>query len=424
MSPDSSNESSRETSATGGVPPFLAVPPVIGALPPSPRPSPVRTILRVLLSLCLGLFLADGVISLVDDSLILFFGLHLLGAIRGMVFLPAMLLAMLVYALMGLTPMIPKRLFLPTTLFNAMAALAAIPLATFFFNWLHHIALGISLCQVLLGLAILWRVQGGLKFRWLPVAESRLNARSFSWLNLCAFLLVNVFILLPATLVYLAVSAAVAVNHFSEGFVALRPGGLTVQVRDYVRSDGKTVRLIPMSHIGESAFYRALSQSFPTNATVLLEGVTDDRNLLTNKITYKRAAASLGLTEQVQEFQPGRGEFVHADVDVGEFTPNTLGFLNIVMLIHARGVTPETVLQLLQYSPPPEIERQLLDDLLRKRNHHLLKEIHARLPEAETILVPWGAAHMPELGRELRKAGFRVDQTQDYTVIGFGAKKK
>ena len=40
---------------------------------------------RLLLSLCLGLFLADAVVSLADDSLSLWFGIHLLTAVRGMV---------------------------------------------------------------------------------------------------------------------------------------------------------------------------------------------------------------------------------------------------------------------------------------------------------------------------------------------------
>jgi hypothetical protein len=149
-----------------------------------------------------------------------------------------------------------------------------------------------SLCQVALGLGILCWAQGGLKCRWPLVGESLLGSRGFSWLNLSGFMLVNVFLLLPAVVVYLAVCAALAVDHFSEGFMALRPGGFTVQARKYVRNDGKSIQLVPMAHIGEADFYRKLSQSFPTNSVVLMEGVTDHSNLLTNKITYKRMARS------------------------------------------------------------------------------------------------------------------------------------
>jgi hypothetical protein len=174
-----------------------------------------------------------------------------------------------------------------------------------------------------------------------------------------------------------------------------------------------------MVHVGEADFYQKLSRSFPTNAIILMEGVTDNRNLITNKITYKRMAATIGVSEQHEEFQP-RGELVHADVDVEDFTPNTIAGLNLVMLVHSRGLNAETALKLMQFSPP-HFEEQLFDDLLHKRNRHLLEEIQARLLQSENLIVPWGAAHMPELAREIQKAGFRVDETQEYMAIRFGA---
>jgi len=439
MLPDPDIPSFNDNPHSGGVPPLLPAsqPPVMGFPPPlvtAPLPtqppklvhksSPVRRLLAILLSLCLGSFLGDAVVSLVDDSLILFFDVHLLTVIRGMVFLFAMLLAIAVYGLIGLTPMIPKRLFIPVTLFNPLAGLVAIPAMIFAFDWIQQVTWIISLSQVIFGLWILHRVQGGFKFRWPPVGENQLAARRFSWLNLSVFVLVNAFVLLPTVVVYLALSAALAVDHFSDGFLALRPGGLTVQVRNYVRTDGKTIQLIPMSHVGESAFYRRVSQSFPTNATILLEGVTDNRNLLTNKITYKRMATSLGLAEQEQEFQPSCGELVQADVDVEQFATNTIDFMNLVMLLHARGVNAGNVLKLMQYSPPPDFYEQLLDDLLRKRNQHLMKQIQSRLEESENLIVPWGAAHMPEIAREIQKSGFRLDETQDYKVISFDSAGK
>lgn len=381
----------------------------------------MKKLVSILLNLCLGLFLADAFVSLVDDTLILLFGLHLLSAIRGIVFLFAFLLAMLVYVLMGLTPMIPKRLFLPVTLFNVVALLAMVPLSIFFYGRLQQVSWILSFCQVLFGLGILYWLKGGFKFRLPIVEDKQLGDRRFSWLNLSVFLLVNVFILLPAVILYLVFSAALAVGHFSEGFLALRPGGFTVQVRKYVRPDGKMIQLIPMAHVGEADFYRNISQSFPSNSIILMEGVTDRKNLLTNGISYKRMATSLGLAEQEEEFAPVWGEMVPADVDTEQFSKNTIDFLNLVMLIHAKGVNPEMVLKLLQYSQPSQFEQQLIDDLLRKRNRHLLDEIQARLPESENIIVPWGVAHMPGIAEEIQKSGFRLDESRDYCVIRFGS---
>ena len=159
--------------------PADTVPPPL-PLMPDRKASSVRHPLVILLSLCLGLFVVEAIVSLVDESLILLLDVHVLTMIRMPLFLFAMLMAVVTYALMGLTPMIPKRLFLPLTLFNPVAGLIAIPLAVYFYDRIHEVALGISLCQVILGLGILYQVQGGLRFHWPLVIESQLAVGRFS----------------------------------------------------------------------------------------------------------------------------------------------------------------------------------------------------------------------------------------------------
>ena len=401
---------------TGAVDP-PAPPPLLSE--PAPKPSPVRQLLAIVLSLCLGLFLADAALSLADDSLILLAGSHVLTVLRELAGLFALAMAILVYLLMGLTPMIPKRLFLPIALFNPIGMLVAIPCLIYCHGWMPQVGWVISCFQLSLGLGILCRLQGGLKVSWRLVPEGRLEGRGFGWLNLVAFLLLNVLVLLPAAAIYLAVCAGLAVDHFSGGFLALRPSGLTVQVRTYIRNDGKTIQLCPMAHIGEASFYRKVSRSFPTNSVVLMEGVTDKRNLLTNSITYKRAATSLGLAEQKEEFNPSRGELVMADVDVEQFSAVTIDFLNLVMLIHAKGVNSGTMARLMQYSPPAHLQAQIFEDLLHKRNRRLLEELRSRLAQSENIIVPWGVAHMPEIAAAIQESGFRLDESREYQVVRF-----
>lgn len=404
--------SSNDNPQSAGVPPPLS--------PESNGKSgSMRNLFAILLSLCLGLFLADAVVSLLDDSLILFFGLHLLSALRGLTSIFAMFMAVGVYGLIGLTPMVPKRLFLPIPIFNLAAMLAVFPFVIYCYGRLQQVAWGISVCQVIVGLGILCWSQGGIKFRWPLVSVDKLGARRFSLRNLFVFVLVNVFVLLPAVIVYVFLCTALAVDHFSEGFMALRPNGFTVQVRKYVRNDGKTIELFPMSHVADARFYQKVSQTFPTNSIILMEGVTDDKNLLTNKISYQRMAKSLGLAEQHEKFVPSRGEMVQADVDVDQFSPDTIDLLNLVMLVHAKGLNPGIVQKVLQYSPSPHLEEQLIDDLLRKRNQHLLEEIQSHLPQSDNIMVPWGVAHMPGIAKEIQKSGFRLDETQEYFVIRF-----
>ena len=394
--------------------------PAAGSPPPlPPKSEPFRKLVAILLSVGLGLFLADAVASLMDSSLVLFCDIHALTLTRGILGLFALLAGIAIYGLIGFVPMVPKRLFLPVTLFNPVALLAVVPFFIYFHGRNREVDWVVSTVQVILGLGILHAVQGGFRLRWPLMGEKQLKARRFSWKYLLGFLLANAFLLLPVIMVCLFLCAALAADHFSEGFLALRPGGLAVRVRKYTRSDGKTIELFPMAHIADADFYRRVAGSFPTNSIILMEGVTDTRNLLTNKISYKRMAASLGVAAQEKEFRPSQGEMVRADVDVEQFGTNTIDLLNLVMLFHSRGVNAGTLLEMMKYSPPPHFEEQLMDDLLRKRNRRLLEEIHSRLSQSEHLVVPWGVAHMPELAKEIQKSGFRLEDSREYVVIRF-----
>ena len=75
--------------------------------------------------------------------------------------------------------------------------------------------------------------------------------------------------------------------------------------------------------------------------------------------------------------------------------------------------------KLMQYSPPADIMPQLYEDLLRKRNQHLVEGIQAHLSETDNIMVPWGVAHMPGIEREIQKFGFRLEETREFMVIRF-----
>ncbi len=365
------------------------------------------------------MFLADAVVSVVNESLGAIFNVHLLNLLSAPLSFLLVMASLGVYVLMGLTPTIPKRLFLPLTLFVPFGLLTAIPLMIYHFDSALWIACALSLLQLAVGLAVLTSLRGGFRIRWPLLTNGQLKSRRFSWGNLLGFLFINAFVLLPGTAVYLFVCASVAVDHFSEGFVALRSHGLTVQARKYVRDDGKSVQLFPMAHIADRNFYRTLADTFTSNSIALMEGVTDEQGLLTNHITYHRVAQTLGVAEQQTEFKPALGKHVAADVDISIFSTNTIGLLNLVMMVHAKGLRPEFVFQLLRFTPAPGFEKELFRDLLHKRNLHVVAELRTRLEESEQFIVPWGAAHMPGIAREIEKLGFRVDETRDYTVLRF-----
>src|SRR5580698_870970 len=124
----------------------------------------MKQAISIFLSLFLGLFIISGAVSVVDDSLRLFLGLHFLMAISALLSAIAFLFAVIVYGLMGLTPMVPKRIFLPATLFFAASILITIPAMIYSGgNWLlRGLQLDwiMSICQVALGLGILYWLWG------------------------------------------------------------------------------------------------------------------------------------------------------------------------------------------------------------------------------------------------------------------------
>jgi hypothetical protein len=382
----------------------------------------VKRAISILLSVCLGLFVVSGALSVVDDSLQLFFGRYFLSFFSGTLSFLAILATLLVYLLMGFFPMIPKRVFVPIALLYLLGFLGMFPVAIYTGdNWMRSCLVLdwiISICQVVLGLGILYWLWGGWKFRWLLVEDKHLGENRFSWRHLIVFALINVFVLLPVIGIYFFSCTALAVDHFTAGFLALHPGSLEARVKQYVRSDGKRIELVPMAHVADADFYYRISTSFPTNSIVLMEGVTDEQNLLPHGISYQRMARSLGLAEQQKVFKP-RGTVIRADVDVDQFTTNTIALLNLAMLIHTKGINAETMMAWAQYSPPPDFLTQLDDDIVRKRNKHLLKQLQAELPESDIIIIPWGAGHMPGIASAIEKDGFHLDRTDEYTVIRF-----
>ncbi|SRR6266568_3732922 len=114
MQPDPETPSLNASQQAGSVLPLLPAsePPLIGARaplaaaslpPPLPaKPNRARNLFAILLSLGLGLFLADAVVSLVDNSLILFFNLHVLSVLQEILCLFPVLTGIVIYGLMGL----------------------------------------------------------------------------------------------------------------------------------------------------------------------------------------------------------------------------------------------------------------------------------------------------------------------------------
>ncbi len=379
----------------------------------------MKKFIHILLNMYLGLFLTEATISFLDDSLILF-NVHILSGSRILLGFFILLTSSLIYLLMGFTPMVPKRFFLPLVLFPLAAILGAAPLFIYHYSQIQYISWGISLCQILLILGLLAWLQRGIHFRMPFIRLGQISDQRFSWPNLSAFIAANVFLLVPAVLFYLAFCAALAVKHFSAEFLTLHPNRLAAHAKKYVRDDGKAIQLIPMMHIGQSSFYQNISKSFPTNSVILMEGVTDKKHRLKHKLSYKRAASVVGLSEQQENFIPQQGRILHADMDIDQFSKETIDFLNMVAFIHSKGLNAQTLAAFLQKSQDSKnIEDNILEDILYRRNDHLLKVILAEVEGTDLVIVPWGALHMSGIATKIQRSGFHPVETQEYSIIQF-----
>lgn len=378
----------------------------------------LRSGLLVWLNGVLALFLVDAGLSLLDDLS----GLgpvRPLAPIRGLCSLFMLLASLLTYLMLAFVPAIPKRWFLPLSLFGPVWILLLPLISIYHYSHLGIINLGVSVVQLATGVWMVRALQGGWQWRWPWIRAEHLMERPLRWPRLMAFFVLNGGVLLPAIVIYLAFCVHLAVDHFTAGFLRADTGGLTAIAKKYTRADGEVIQLIPMMHIGESRFYDELSRSVPTNSIILLEGVSDRKGRLKNELSYERVAKSMGLEEQKDEFDPARGHPRNADIDVSEFSAKTLELLNLVVAYHAKGASPELIRELMEKGQDPAALQGLWNDLLTMRNEHLLKEIRRALKEDAPLWVPWGAAHMPGISQGLEAEGFRVVERTPHRILHF-----
>jgi hypothetical protein len=390
----------------------------------SVKVSGFRNFLSIFLSIYLAVFALDAFLSILDDSLRLFFGFNLLSGPRNSLGVGCLLIGLLVYLGMSFTPLIKKRYFLPLILLAMIGNLAVFPVMIYHFDKLMAFSLILSLIHGALTCIVLFSLQGGLRLRWPLVSLHQLGTKPFSWLNLGGFLLANLLVIPLIVLIYLGCCASAAAGHFSGNFLKLDWSGLTARSKTYVRDDGKTIHLIPMMHIGQSDFYKKISQSIPSDSIILMEGVTDEKHHLKNKLSYNRIAKTLGLVEQKEEFIPKQATKRSADVDVDQFSAKTLEFLDLVIAVHSKGIDPITLQALMKKGEDPLLIKQIFHDLLTLRNEHLIAEIQKELLKSNTIVVPWGAAHMKEIAQGIEKDGFHETQSQEHHILAFRGVKK
>jgi len=238
----------------------------------------------------------------------------------------------------------------------------------------------------------------------------------------------------------------------SGGYVKLRPDGIYLLERRFQAGD-REVRLAGMMHIAEEEFYTDLLPAADPKlpSVVLVEGVTDNRNLLGEQgLSYSRLASMLKISSQEDSVfmdrvaaglrrhrgnsarpeelsepaqkESGSLDFVHADVDVDTFHPQTIAFVLTVMSLFQAEDWPAFLKKYRESSGPLSNEgaqKQVIDDILHSRNDHLVGEIQTSLKEYRRVIIPWGALHLTGVESWLRTHDFVQSGETERKALGF-----
>ena len=363
-------------------------------------------------------FSIDGVLSAADDLLRIALGLELLSIPRQALAFAVLVASLPMYVLLGITPRLSWRIFLPPCLYLAWLSMGAMPLPLLLGR--QGALLAASILQIgfaAVALLLARRATYGQSF--LLTAES-FAGPGFRGRTAIGFSALNLFVILPVSVSYILVSLAMGLEYGTRGFMRVGLSGVYTSERTYARDD-QTIHLIATMHIAESRFYEDLIASFPVERSIIAaEGVSDERDLLPG-FSYGKIASRLGLAAQ-GPLATAKHETLRADVDVSEFAPGTIRLLRGVAELMNADSALEALLaygRLVDMEPDLEMLQQLQHDLLQLRNDHLFVELTALLKEYDRLIVPWGGLHMPDLERRVLELGFEPTETHEWEIVGW-----
>jgi hypothetical protein len=380
------------------------------------------------------IFLFDAGLSLVDEVLAVYGSSEpLFTNGRLLVAFAVIALSMVVYACLGIDRRLPKRVFLPMTLYITWCSVAMWPLSGVIDR--ASLPLIASVGQVATGLLAIALLRGRVL---LPPEMFQQSA--FSLRNTLSFIAINLF-LTPFFLIYGGLAlTSYYLEEQTAGFLRISPVGIYMAERSYHR-DAKEIRLAGMIHIGKEEYYEDLADSLSTKATIILtEGVTDRQHLLEKNFNYSELAGVIGLSSQdkmqidgnlVDLDDPrqmtGGGEekpdIAWADIDLSRFDPQTVEFLNAISRTLFSG--KPLMEALTEYSVwanenmTPERVAGVMADIIDKRNEAVIASMSKSLQRYDTIIIPWGAMHMPAIEAAVVNQGFEQGEKKERMSLDF-----
>lgn len=366
-------------------------------------------------------FLADGLLSIVDilsrggapDTLP--------DVVAVGVSLAVLVLGFVLFVGMVFTPRLSKRLLLPPILFLGFTVVW-----TLLFGDREILALSFAETLLALGLIVgFWKDPSA------GIQDFTSHRPAFTFRNFaCTGLLNGTMGLCLASLIFLICAQKVRCKfeESTDGYVTIQPGGISLDERTFRRGD-QEIRLVSMIHVAKSGFYDEVAKGLPASATavVLLEGISDREHRLTGKLDYSNFAQLIGVNSQKESSfsaQAAKGvaetkrndaegkeqtnlEYRSADVDISDFKPATIRWIQAVAHLLESSNLRELLQKYSETSKALESGNEAaFNDVLDKRNEHLLGEIQSALEAHSMVVVPWGAKHMPGVQSEIEKWGF------------------
>lgn len=392
--------------------------------------------MRKIANLFLVMFLVSAGLGIFTEMLSPYWPQNPISGISNMAGLLLFLLAVLVYYGLGLNRHLVKSIFVPLLAYLLWRLLDFWPLESFAGSYYSLYAACGQLLVGLLALESIRRKNGGSPLLTL----SQFEGPGFSWGNFLRFSLASLLLVPLVLLVFGYAATSSLIEEYTAGFVRLKPNGLYMIEKIYAQDD-KQIRLAGMIHMGREDYYADLAESFSAGDTLLLaEGVSDEQGLLKGKFSYGKLADLLGLDSQESLRFPGRlieeesldlplsaevgtPDILRADIDLQEFDPRSIDVLNAIgtYLLNSNSLSSGYLefSQWAEQNMTPETNQVLMDDLVLKRNQAVLSYLPKGLQKYRTILIPWGALHMPGIEAAVRDRGFTLSESQERLSIDF-----
>jgi hypothetical protein len=378
-------------------------------------------------------FALDAVLTVADELLRAGLGSGILSGARDAAAGLPLAIAPVLALCLPFAPGLPARAFLPQIAFLAWTLLGVLPLPL----WIPARRLGLALGarQVALAALSLLLVRRGSRAGAWFVRDGDLAAAPFRPLR-ALVALASAAVVVPAALgAYLAFAVALTLERSTAGFMRFDLHGITATEREYARGD-RRVRLVGMMHVGEEAAYREMVRGFADHALVLAEGVSDREGLLREGLAYENVARPLGLVvqpslEEAIAALPDDGDesggearqplVVRGDVDLRDLSDETLDFLRAVSRVFTSSglATGLTRARELGERFDAAASERILHDLVERRNAHLIRELEAMLAEHASIVVPWGALHLPAVEQALLAWGFERTAERRHRLVRY-----